>query len=366
TNHITYRKFIPKDSTLEPAETKMALPLKEITIAERLKEAGYATGFFGKWHLADTPKRDGLGASEFYPEHQGFDVNLGGCAHGGPPSYFDPYRIHNLKDRREGEYLPDRLADEAIRFMKQNRDKPFFVSLWNYTVHWPMQAPSELIKKYEKRLGPGLKDARYGAMIEAMDAAIGRVFSAIDDLELANRTVVIFTSDNGGFTGVADNRPLRSGKGFLWEGGIRVPLIIRWPGATKPGSVSNTPVVSMDLHPTILAAAGLKPGAGQAPDGESLLPLLRNQGRLHRSAVFFHYPNYAWHSANRLGSAVRKGDFKLIERFDDGSVELYNLKNDLGETRDLATQMPDQAAELKQLLHAWRKETGAAIPTRKK
>ena len=184
TNHAPDRpSFAPKNAKLLSAETLDYLPLKHVTIAERLKEAGYATGFFGKWHLSARKKSPrGPNEADLRPEYQGFDVNIGGCSFGGPPTYFDPYRIPNITPRRKGEYLPDRLADEAIKFIKAQSGRPFFVALWNYTVHWPMEAPQHLIEKYEKRLGPGLKDARYGAMIEAMDASIGRILTALDDL----------------------------------------------------------------------------------------------------------------------------------------------------------------------------------------
>ncbi|MCZ6792786.1 MAG: sulfatase, partial [Planctomycetota bacterium] len=296
TNHIPDRPaFTPKDAKLLPAATLDHLPPERVTIAERLKGAGYATAFLGKWHLSGRGGRGGRGDPRFYPEKQGFDVNVGGCSYGGPPTYFDPYRIHNLESRREGEYLPDRLAGEAVKFLEAHREEPFLLCLWTYTVHWPMEAPAPLIARYTGREGPGLKDPRYAAMIEAMDAAVGRVLEGLDRLGLRERTLVIFTSDNGGYSGVADNRPLRSGKGYLYEGGIRVPLIVRWPGVVKPGSVCSTPVVGTDFYPTILEAAGLSPEKGAPLDGESLMPLLRQSGPLERQAIYFHYPNYAWH-----------------------------------------------------------------------
>jgi arylsulfatase A len=363
TNHISNRKFLPANAKVLPAETLMYLPLEHVTIAERLKKAGYRTAMLGKWHLAGMPRREGRGLVEFYPEKQGFDINLGGCAHGGPPTFFDPYKIHTLPNRREGEYLPYRLADEAIKLMSKKDDKPFFLALWNYTVHWPMEAPKELIAKYKSRIGYGVKDARYAAMIEAMDKSMGQIFSALDRLKLADNTLVIFTSDNGGFSGVADNRPLRSGKGFLYEGGIRVPMIVRWPGVVKPGTLCKVPVVSTDLPVTIAAAVGLPAETKLPLDGESLLPLLRQSGKLKRDTLFFHYPNYAWHRSNRLGSAIRQGPHKLIEYFDDGTVELYNVEEDLSERKNLASSQPELAARLTKRLHAWRAETGAKLPT---
>ena len=365
TTHIPDRpQYRPKDAKLLSAKTLRALPLEHVTIAEQLKEAGYATGFFGKWHLSRASAEDGLSEQELRPEYQGFDLNIGGCSFGGPPSYFDPYRNPTIKSRREGEYLPDRLADEAAAFIRAHREEPFFVALWNYTVHWPMEAPQKLIDKYEERIGPGLKDARYGAMIEAMDAAVGRILATIDELKLVGQTLVIFTSDNGGFDGVSDNRPLRASKGHLYEGGIRVPLIVRQPGVVPANTICRVPVISTDFYPTLLDAAGLTPRGDKTLDGETICPLLKQTGPLKRKAIYFHYPNYAWHGSNQLGGAVREGDYKLIEQYDDGSVELYNLAEDIAEKQDLTTKMPQKAAELKRKLDAWLAESRAIMPER--
>ena len=365
TNHLPDRaQFQPDNAKLRSAKMLEHLPLQHVTLAERLKEAEYATAFLGKWHLSGrgTAKDGDLAEPKLRPEYQGFDVNVGGCGFGGPPSYFEPYRIPNITPRREGEYLPDRLADEAIDFIRAMRDEPFFVALWNYTVHWPMQAPQNLVQKYESRVGPGVKDARYAAMIEAMDAAIGRVIATLDELKLADDTLVIFTSDNGGFGGVSDCRPLRASKGYLYEGGIRVPLIVRWPGVVKPGTICRTPVISTDFYPTLLDVAGLAPKTRKTLDGESIVPALRQAGRLKRKAIFFHYPNYAWHRSNRLGGAIREGDYKLIKWYDDESVELYNLADDLSEKNDLSEKMPRKASDLRRKLQAWLIESGAAMP----
>jgi arylsulfatase A-like enzyme len=365
TNHIPdQERFTPPDATLASAATVDHLSTDYVTIAEHLHGAGYATAFMGKWHLAGDYARpsEGLGDLRFYPEKQGFDINLGGCALGGPPTFFDPYRIHNLPPRREGEYLPDRIFDEAIAFVRRHRNQPFFLNIWNYTVHWPMEAPAPLIAKYEDRRGPGLKDPRYAAMIEAYDTALGRLLAALDDLQIADETLVVFTSDNGPYDGVADVRPLRAAKGYLYEGGIRVPLIVRFPGVVQAGSLCREPVVSTDLFPTLLAAAGLQPNPQTPLDGEDLTPLLHRTGTLKRDALFFHYPNYAFHQSNRLGSAIRQAEYKLVENFDDGSLELFNLSQDIGETRNLAGQMPERAAEMARRLRAWRQEVDAAMP----
>ena len=358
-NHISGRDFVPDDAKWLPAPNVRHLDTSETTVAEELQAAGYRTGFFGKWHLAGVPGRAGLGIEEYYPEHQGFELNMGGCAHGGPPTFFDPYQIHNLAPRRKGEYLPDRLVDEVIQFIDgYQAAKPFFVTLWNYTVHWPMEAPADLVKKYEQRIGPGIKDARYAAMIEAMDRSYDRLFRFLDEKKLTDNTLVIFTSDNGAFGGVADSRPLRAAKGYLYEGGIRVPLIIRWPAEAKVGTVADNPVITMDLHATIRDAAGVET---PSVDGRSLKPLLSGQEFKDR-ALYFHYPCYAWHRDNRLGSAIRDGDYKLIEWIGDKNVELYNVREDIGERVNLAEKQPDVARQLLRKLVDWRLDVKAAMP----
>lgn len=361
TNHAPGHRpgFVPKGRDLAEAENLTYLPLGEITIAERLKKAGYATGFIGKWHLSDRRGADEKGPWELQlrPEHQGFDLNIGGCDRGGPPSFFEPYGIPNIPPRRKGDYLPERLADECISFLRTNQAKPFFLCWWDYSVHYPIQAPEHLIQKYRQRAG--IKDPAYAAMIEGMDGAIGRVLQELDSLGLATNTLVLFTSDNGSLFG---NEPLRANKGFLYEGGIRVPWIVRWPGWVKPGSTCSVPVISTDTYPTLLEAAGLKPLPAESPDGESLLPLLRQTGSLQRKALYFHYPNYAFHQRNRLGGAVREGDFKLIRNYDDDSLELYNLAADLGETRNLSASHPALAQQLKAKLESWLKSSGARMP----
>ena len=340
---------------------KSHLETEHVTIAERMKEAGYTNAFLGKWHIAPSVARGGKVAEELSPTGQGFDVNVGGTSYGGPPSFFSPYRNAELKDGPEGEYLPDRLTDETIRFISSNREKPWMVHLWYYTVHWPMQAPEALINKYKDQKGPGLRDPRYAAMIEAMDLAVGRLLKTLDSMGLSENTLVIFTSDNGGFAGVADGRPLRESKGYLYEGGIRVPMIARWPGTVPAGTLCRDPVVSMDFYPTFLSIAGLKP-TNKPIDGESLLPLLRQEGSLSRRRLYFHFPNYAWHMGNRLAGAVREGQWKLLRNYDDGSLELYNLADDLSEKRNLAKERNDLAQRLDGELSAWLKATNAPMP----
>jgi len=363
TNHLPHQdRFTPKDSKLLPAKMLNHLSLESETLAERLKkDAHYATAFIGKWHLYTG--RD----KKYNPLNQGFDINIGGCSYGGPPTFFDPYRIDFLPDRKEGEYLPNRLADEAIAFISEqnSKDKPFFVALWNYTVHWPMEAPDKLVEKYKNLPVKGYRDHRYAAMIEAMDIAIGKVLKSLDDLNITEETLVIFTSDNGPFGGVGDASPLRADKGHLYEGGIRVPLIVRWPGKVEAGAVEETPVILTDLHPTILAATGLDLNSTIPNDGHNLLPLLKGKEKLKNRAVYWHYPNFAFHRDNRLGSAIREGDHKLIHFYDTDSVELYDLKNDIGEKNDLSGKMPQLASRLKNKLKVWLQDSGAVMPTKR-
>ena len=361
TNHLPHQdRFTPKSSKLLPARMLNHLPLKYVTLAEKLKkDAGYATAFIGKWHLY-------TGRNEKYnPLNQGFDINIGGCSYGGPPTFFDPYRIDFLANRKKGEYLPDRLADETIAFItkQQSANKPFFVALWNYTVHWPMEAPADLLKKYKNLPVRGYRDYRYAAMIEAMDNAVGKVLNSLDNLNLTDETLVIFSSDNGPFGGVGDASPLRADKGHLYEGGIRVPLIIRWPGKIKPKTLDETPVILTDLYPTILEVSGIDSNVNYPVDGKNLLPLLKKRKKLNNRALFWHYPNFAFHRDNRLGSAIREGDYKLLHFYDNDSIELYNLRKDISETNDLSRDLPQLALKLKNKLESLLKESGAAMPT---
>ena len=361
TNHLPHQdRFTPKSSKLLPARMLNHLPLKYVTLAEKLKkDAGYATAFIGKWHLY-------TGRNEKYnPLNHGFDINIGGCSYGGPPTFFDPYRIDFLANRKKGEYLPDRLADETIAFItkQQSANKPFFVALWNYTVHWPMEAPADLLKKYKNLPVRGYRDYRYAAMIEAMDNAIGKVLNSLDNLNLTDETLVIFSSDNGPFGGVGDASPLRADKGHLYEGGIRVPLIIRWPGKIKPKTLDETPVILTDLYPTILEVSGIDSNVNYPVDGKNLLPLLKERKKLNNRSLFWHYPNFAFHRDNRLGSAIREEDYKLLHFYDNDSIELYNLRKDISETNDLSRELPQLALKLKNKLESLLKESGAAMPT---
>lgn len=360
TNHLPHQnRFTPPESKLLPAEMRDHLPLEYTTIAERLRdEAGYATAFIGKWHLYKGREE------KFAAQFQGFDINIGGCSYGGPPTFFDPYRIPFLTDRKKGEYLPDRLADETISFMQKQvqAKKPFYVALWNYTVHWPMEAPGEFVAKWADKPKVGYNHKVYPAMLEAMDLAIARVLEELGRLKIEEETFVVFTSDNGPFGGVGDARPLRADKGHLYEGGIRVPLIVRWPGKVAAGTVREDPVILTDFYPTLLEVAGLKTRKHYPGDGESLLPVLTGEADLQRDALFWHYPNFAFHRDNRLGSAIRMGDYKLIEFFDRNEVELYNLREDLGEKKNLAGVEAGRVEEMRKRLSRWREKSGARMP----
>lgn len=352
------------------------LALSEFTIAEAFAQAGYTTCFIGKWHL---------GGKGYYPSDQGFDYNIGGCHLGHPPSYFSPYHIPTLKDGPKGEYLTDRLTNEAIHFIRTNKDHPFFLYLAHYAVHNPQQAKPDLVAKYRAKLkaeppraGPeflpeGDHETRqvqdqpvYAAMVDSLDQSVGRVLDELDRDGLAGNTVVVFFSDNGGLATAegspTSNEPLRAGKGWPYEGGVREPLIVRWPGVTKAGSTCDQPVISTDFYPTLLQMTGLPPEPQQCLDGVSFVPVLEGHAMPARP-LFWHYPHYS-NQGGRPEGAVRLGDYKLIEWYEDMHVELYNLRDDPGEHHDLAATMPQKAEELRTLLHQWRQEVGAVMPTR--
>lgn len=363
------RKLIPIPNTT-------TLSSDVVTIAEALKPAGYVSASMGKWHLGNDP--------EHGPKAQGFDVNVAGNQAGSPRSYFSPYRNKNLKDGPKGEYLTDRLTDEALEFIEANREKPFFLYLPHYAVHTPLQAKRAMIEKYKRKGGSGgQSNPTYAAMIESTDQGFGRIMHKLDERNLTDNTVVIFFSDNGGVGGyralgieggeITSNAPLRGGKGMLYEGGIREPMIVRWPREVKAGSACDVPVIGIDFYPTLLEMAGIQRKSGlssegaPALDGESLMPLLKQAGTLKRDAIFWHFPAYlqggrgTWRTTP--AGAIRQGDFKLIEFFEDNRLELYNLKDDIGEKRNLAEVMPGKARQLHQRLIEWRKSVNAPVPT---
>jgi arylsulfatase A-like enzyme len=373
-------KYLCKSTKLLCPENHLWMELDEITIAEALKPAGYVSCHVGKWHL---------GPKERYPDTQGFDYNIGGCDLGVPPSYFDPYRgmtqfaergvqgIATLKPRKEGEYLTDRESDEACRFIRNHRDRPFFLYMAHYAVHQPIQAKEELIAKYKTRQPTQQNNPVYAAMVDSVDQALGRIMATLDELGLTDDTVIIFTSDNGGLMmptasynglmGPTNNTPLRAGKSYPYEGGIREPFIIRWPGVVKAGLICSKPVIGVDFFPTICKAAGVRQPADRTIDGENLMPLLTQTGSLKRDAIYWHYPHYiSWGPQPGLTttpySIIRCGDWKLIKHYEDNSFELFNLREDISEKNDLSAKMPEKVRELDAKLSKWLKETGAKLP----
>jgi len=348
--------YHPEGKPLEVARNALWMEPSEVTIAEVLKGAGYRTGYIGKWHL---------GMDEHYPTRQGFDVNRGGCDYGQPPSYFDPFSnkaldgIPHLEPRKEGQYLTDREADEAVDFIRQAADGPFFLQLANYAVHTPLQAKPALVEAWRAEKGDREYNAIYAAMIQSVDECVGRVLDELDELGLAEETLILFTSDNGGLKGPTDNAPLRSGKGFPYEGGIRVPLLARWPEVIPAGVVLDTLSSSIDLMPTIVDACGVDRPRAEL-DGLGLMGALQGEEKLLRNDLFWHFPHY------RAGvkapySIVRSGDWKLIKYWGLG-YELYDLSEDLGEERDQSEERPALVSELSWKLEDHLRDVRATRP----
>jgi len=363
------------------------LPRSECSLGRALAEGGYASWHVGKWHIGGAP---------FYPQYHGFEVNLGGCDWGQPRhGYFSPYKMPYLEDHGEGEYLTDRLTDEAIQLIENRDGRPFFMNFCHYAVHTPLQAPAELVAKYEQKahdLGLDKEQvvvegehfpcehkreqrvqrrvlqshAVYAAMMENLDTNIGRLMDALDNAGIADDTIVMFTSDNGGLAtsegSPTCNAPLSEGKGWMYEGGTREPLLVRWPRVVAAGATCEVPVTTPDFYPTLLEAAGLPLRPEQHCDGTSFLPLLRGEA-IERDPLFWHYPHYS-NQGGAPGCSIRLGDHKLIEFFEDGKLELYNLRDDIGEDDDLAPDSPALRDELHARLMEWREQVGAVIPER--
>lgn len=378
---------LPEDRFLSQP-FNLQLDLKELTIAEALKSNGYATMISGKWHLGED--------SIFWPENQGFDVNKGGYSKGSPNKsnksngYFAPYGNPRLEDGPVGEYLTDRQTDEAIKFIEDKKDKPFFVYLSYYAVHNPMQGKEELIKHFQSKADSmGIADkqpftkekdwikrapkgdfkertiqsfAVYAAMIYSVDENLGRLFEKLKSLKIDKNTIIIFTSDNGGLSTAegspTTNFPLRAGKGWLYEGGIREPLIIKAPGFIKKPAITDVPVSTIDFFPTILEMTGTA-SDNIKTDGVSILPLLKS-GKIKKRPLFWHYPHYS-NQGGDPGSAVRLGDFKLIDNFETGRQELYDLRKDISESNDISGTNPSKVKELHAMLKEWRNKTGAKM-----
>ncbi|MDG2383489.1 MAG: sulfatase [Pirellulaceae bacterium] len=353
------------------------LALGETTIAEALKEHGYQTFFAGKWHLGD---------QGHWPRDQGFDINVGGCKLGWPPGgYYAPWTNPNLQAHRDDEYLTERLTEESILFLKE-RDKaqPFLLYLSYYNVHAPITPYKKRLSHFTEKAARSFDDktprvkerlgtsrtrqdnAAYASMIAAVDDSVGAILQKLNDLKLSKNTVVIFFSDNGGFCtvnqlGPTSNLPLRSGKGWLYEGGVREPTIIRAPGVTQPGSTCDVPIVSMDFFPTMLALAHLPSAPELHADGISIVPLLRGDSQEHQRTFYWHYPHYHG-STWTPGASIRDGNWKLIEFYHWEDVELYDLSKDLGERNDLSKQYPNKTAELRQKLKTWQTSMNARMP----
>ncbi len=362
---------MPK-AKLQIPDWTMYLPLEETTLAEVFKANGYSTAHIGKWHLGEDEK--------YWPENQGFDINIGGFSKGSPNlnkkagfnGYFVPYGNPRLKDGPEGEYLDERLANEACSYIQQSQSKPFFLNLWFYNVHTPLQARQEKIDKYKALVDSTKlqKNPTYAAMVEHIDDAVGKVVAQLKSLGLYENTIIILTSDNGGLISntkqkVTNNSPLRHGKGERYEGGVRVPLIIKSAQQVAPNRTNNTPVMSIDYMPTLIDMAILKVDKKvlKGIDGVDIKPLIVSEtGKLKRKSLYWHYPHYHTEGATPY-SAVRNGDWKLIHTIETNSYELYNLKTDISENKNLIDNEPAVAARLKKELEAWKKKMHAQMPT---
>jgi arylsulfatase A-like enzyme len=359
-------RFEWETRNLKPVENVQQLPLNKITIAQSLKQADYATGMFGKWHLGNN--------GDYHPGKRGFDeaiVSMG--------QHFN-FVTQPPVEYPKGQYLADFLTDKAVDFIQRHKDGPFFLYLPHFGVHSPHDAKPELIEHFKPKAGVGGHNSPiYAAMIASVDESVGRIMKLLDELKLADNTVLIFSSDNGGVGGygregiqgggnITDNAPLRSGKGSLYEGGTRDPFIVRWPGQVKPGTTCDVPAIHVDVFPTLLALAGGSPPAGQVLDGESLVPLFKDaSAKLKRDAIYQHFPGYlgagSGHWRTTPVGLIEIGDWKLMEFFEDGRLELYNLKDDIGEQTNLAQKVPEKTRELHDRMVAWRKEINAPMPT---
>lgn len=359
-------RFDWRSRSLRPVDNRQGLSQNKITLAQTLKQAGYVTGMFGKWHLGNK--------AALHPAKRGFDEAIVSAG-----AHFD-FKTDPPSDLPQGTYLADFLTDKSIDFIRRHRDKPFFLYLPHFGVHSPHQAKADLIQKFRSKPGvDGHQDPAYAAMIASVDESVGRIVALLDELQLAKQTLIIFTSDNGGVGGyeregirggsITDNSPLKGGKGMLYEGGIRVPFIARWVGTTPARMVNDTPINSVDLYPTLLELTGASAPPDYLLDGQSFACLLNSGGARQASprALYWHFPGYlgaagdTWRTTP--GGAIREGDWKLLEFFEDGRLELYHLRDDIGERRNLAEIQPERAAQLRAKLVSWRKEIGAPMPT---
>ncbi len=362
----------PEDSRVLPPVTLPHLPLERTTLAELLKEAGYATGMVGKWHV---------GQNEFGPLGQGFDVAIAPPHRGMPKSYFWPEwdGNPNMPGRFEGDYLTDLLTEKGCEFVDRNHRRPFFLYMCYHSVHVPIESKADKVAHFEDKLrrrapGPGEQNnAHYAAMVQSVDDGVGRIIDALRKHHLEKNTIFIFFSDNGGLahpshvgdhTPATTNAPLRSGKGYLYEGGIREPCIISWPGSIAPSGVCPEPISSIDFLPTVCELVGVDTASGESIDGISFARLLSDpKTSLSREALFWHYPHFS-SMGGRPSGAVRAGRWKLLEHYETGRLELFDLKADIGERTNLASARPDKTSQLHELLKTWRAQRNAGMPTR--
>jgi len=360
-------KTSPSEQKMLTPESMRHLPLEEYTIGEAFRDAGYKTGFIGKWHLGLNP--------EYWPREQGFEFDLG-SPHSGPPSYFSPYHIETLPDGPQDEYITDRLTDETLAYLEKHQNEPFMLCLWHFAVHAPFQAKTELTQGYRDKTDPrGVQDcAVMASMLQSLDESIGRIMAKLEELKLADNTIIVFVSDNGGnmYDEVeggppTNNAPLRGGKGNGYEGGCRVPCIVVWPRVVKSGSKCKEVISTIDFYPTLLAMTGIAQNPKQVFDGVSIVPLLKGRTTLNREAIFCHFPHYVPATQNLPCTWARKGDWKLIRLYGEGlgrsnAYELYNLKEDIGEKNNLADKYPKKVRELDTLIDRFLADTGSLVP----
>ncbi|OVE78673.1 hypothetical protein BVY01_04750 [bacterium I07] len=357
------RRGDSRNRKLIPVPNEVTLDSGFITLPEVLKANGYKTAHMGKWHLGTGP--------ETGPAAQGFDINIGGTQAGSPKSYFSPYRNPKLQDGPPGEYLTDRLTAESIQFIRNHRNEPFFLYLSHYAVHTPIQAKPGMKSKYKSRRGTeGQNSPDYAAMIESVDQGIGDIINCLNKHKLRQDTLILFFSDNGGFGPITSMAPLRGSKGMLYEGGIRVPLIFSWPGTIAAGSNCDVPVIGIDIFPPLLTLAGISSKSDIGLDGECLSVLINQTGDISRTSLYWHFPAYLEAYRGMKGfwrttpaGAIRKKNWKLIEFFEDDALELYNLEEDIGETRNLIGERPEKGLELLKDLRKWRNSVNAPVPS---
>ncbi len=374
--HLAANPNVPLMKNTAPAWQKVItpisrtfMPLENVTIAEKLKTAGYATGFIGKWHLGQDPHN---------PEAQGFDFNIAGGPNAGPPNYFSPYGLKNLSNGPLHEYITDRITDEALKYIDQRKDSAFFLCMWEFGVHAPFQGKLDYVKQFEHKVDPRGKQDNpiMAAMIKSLDESVGRIMDKLDELKLTDNTLIVFYSDNGGnmydiINGkdATNNFPLKYGKGNIHEGGVRVPCVISWGGKIKPNTVSDEVISSIDFYPTLLDLAATEADKDQILDGVNLLPYLTKGKKIQREAIYCHFPHYTPATNNYPSTSVRKGDWKLIRVYGEGEncndgYELYNLKEDIGEANNLATKMPEKVKELNKLIVKHVEDTEGIFPVK--